>query len=130
MRTHKHDTKPTRTDYVRRVAEAIEELDRQREAATAMPHRTDAEHAARAAHLALICARRAAWWGLLARDAYRDLHLHSLYGRAAVVAQHTEKDNARFWRDAAADWQARAERRPTSDAAGALSNWHELGVTA
>lgn len=130
MRTHNHDTKPTRTDYVRRVAEAIAELDRHREDAMAMPHHTDAEHAARAARLALICARTAAWWGLLARDAYRDLHLHSLYGRAAVVAKHTEKDRARFWRDAAADWQARAEHRPTSEAAGALSNWHELGVSA
>jgi hypothetical protein len=130
MRTRKHDTKPTRTDYVRRVAEAIAELDRHREDAMAMPHRTDAEHATRAARLALVGMRLSAWWGLLARDAYRDLHLHSLYGRAAVIAQHSEKDSARFWRDAAADWQARADRRPTSDAAGALSNWHELGVTA
>jgi hypothetical protein len=132
MRTRTHDRKPTRTDYVRRVAEAIAELDRHRAEAMAMamPHRTDAEHATRAARLALICARTAAWWGLLARNTYRDPHLHSLYGRAAVVAEHTEKNTARFWRDAAADWTARAEHRPTSDAAGALSNWHELGVTA
>jgi hypothetical protein len=131
MHTHEHDTTPTPTDYVRRVATAIEELDRQRADAMAMPHRTNAEHAARAARLALVCARTAAWWGLLARDTYRDRHLHSLYGRAAVAAQHSEKDNARFWRDAAADWQARAEHRPTSDVAGAMSNGHELGgVTA
>jgi hypothetical protein len=130
MRTHKHDTTPTRTDYVQRVASAIAELDRQRADAMAMPHRTDAEHAARAARLALVYMRLSAWWGLLARDAYRDRDLHSLHGRAVVIAQHAEKDSARFWRDAAADWQARADRRPTSDAAGALSNWHELGVTA
>jgi hypothetical protein len=130
MRTHKHDTTPTRTDYIRPVATAIEELDRQLAEAHALPHRTDAEHATRAARLALISMRLSAWWGLLARDTYHDLHLHALYGRAAVIAQHTEKDRARFWRDAAADWQARAEHHPTSDAAGALSNWHELGVTA
>ncbi|WP_297651268.1 hypothetical protein [Pseudonocardia sp.] len=47
-----------------------------------------------------------------------------------MTAQYTEQDRARFWRDSAADWQARAERRPTSDAAGALSNWAELGVSA
>src|SRR5688500_1031717 len=112
MRTNKHDTEPTRTEYVRRVTVAIAELDRQRAAAMALPHRTDAEHAARAARLALVCARTAAWWGLLARDTYRDLHVPALYGRVAVIAQHTEKDRARFWRDAAADWQARAEHRP------------------
>lgn len=130
MRTHTHDTEPTRTDYLRRVTEAIAELDRQHSQAAAMSHSTDAEHAARAARLALICARTAAWWGVLARETYRDPKAHDLHGRAAVIARHTEKDRARFWRDAAADWTARAEHRPTSDAAGALSNWHELGVAA
>jgi hypothetical protein len=130
MHTHIPDTDPTRTSYLRRVATAINELDDQRAEATAMPHRSDAEHAARAARLALICARTAAWWGLLARATYRDVDMHVLHGRAALIAQHTEKNRARFWRDAAADWTARAERRPTSDAAGALSNWHELEVTA
>jgi hypothetical protein len=130
MHAQDHDTKPTRTEYVRRVTEALAELDRQHSQAAAMPHRTDAEHAARAARLALICARTAAWWGVLAGEAYRDPNVHDLHGRAAVIAQYAEKDRARFWRDAAADWTARAEHRPTSDAAGALSNWHELGVTA
>ena len=37
--------------------------------------------------------------------------------------------DARFWRETAQDWQARVDHRPTSDAAGALSNWRELGVT-
>lgn len=128
MRTPKHDTEPTRTDDLRRLSSAITELQRQRCDALGMPHVTDAEHAIRAARLALIAIRMSAWWGLVSKKAYRDGH--HLYGRAAVIAVHTEKDNARFWRDAAADWQARAEHRPTSDAAGALSNWHELGVTA
>ena len=130
MHTHIPDTDPTRTSYVARVAAAIAELDHQRAQATAMPHRSDAEHAARAARLALICARASAWWGLLARATYLDHDVHTLHGRTALIAQHAEKDNARFWRDAAADWTARAERRPTSDAAGALSNWRELEVTA
>lgn len=130
MHTRSRDTEPTRTSYLARVATAVAELDRHRAEAMAMPHRTDAEHAARAARLALVCARTSAWWGLLARATYRDHDMHVLHGRTAVIAQHAEKNKARFWRDAAADWAARAERRPTSDAAGALSNWHELGVTA
>jgi hypothetical protein len=130
MRTHKHDTEPTRNEYVRRVTTALAELDRQHSQAAAMPYSTDAEHAARAVRLALVCARTAGWWGVLARETYRDPNVHDLHGRAAVIAQHTERDRARFWRDAAADWQARAEHRPTSDAAGALSNWQELGVSA
>ena len=40
------------------------------------------------------------------------------------------RDDARFWREAAQDWQARADRRPTSDAAGALSNHHELEIAS
>ncbi|WP_219420307.1 hypothetical protein [Pseudonocardia nigra] len=130
MHAQEHDTTPVRHEYLRRIAAEIDELDRQNAEARAMPHRTDAEHAARAARLALICARTSAWWGVLARKTYRDHDMHVLHGRSAVIAEHTEKDRARFWRDAAADWQARTERRPTSDAAGALSNWHELGVTA
>ncbi len=46
-----------------------------------------------------------------------------------AAAHRKAQDDARFWRETAADWQARAEHRPTSDAAGALSNWAELGVT-
>jgi hypothetical protein len=130
MHAQEHDTTDVRDDYLRRIAAAIDELDRQNTEARAMPYRTDVEHAVRAARLALIAMRRSAWWGLLARATYRDLNTHVVHGRTALIAQHREKDRARFWRDAAADWRARAEQRPTSDAAGALSNWHELGVTA
>lgn len=95
-----------------------------------MPRRTDAEQATRAARLALICARTAAWWGVLAGYLSRDPQAPRVHVRAAVIAEAEEKSYARFWRETAADWQARAEHRPTSDAAGALSNWTELGVTA
>jgi hypothetical protein len=130
MDTHEHDTTPVRNDYRGRVASAIEELDQQYAHAAAMPRRTDAEQAARAARLALVSMRISAWWGVLARETYHERNAHVMHARAAVIARCTEKDRARFWRDAASDWQARAEQRPTSDAAGALSNWHELGVTA
>jgi hypothetical protein len=131
MDTHEqHEPTPDSTDYARRVASAMAELDQHYDNALAMPHGTDVEHAARAARLALVAMRVSAWWGVLARETYRDRNAHVIHGRTAVIAQHTEKNRARFWRDAAADWQARAEHRPTSDAAGALSNWHELGVPA
>ena len=47
-----------------------------------------------------------------------------------MEAAHPARDDARFWREAAQDWQARADRRPTSDAAGALSNCYELEITS
>ena len=53
-----------------------------------------------------------------------------VYGHAAQHCASKDRDSARFWRETAADWRARAERRPTSDAAGALSNHHELEVMA
>ena len=45
------------------------------------------------------------------------------------IAHRKAREDARFWQETAQDWQARAEHRLTSDAAGALSNWAELGVT-
>jgi hypothetical protein len=76
----------------------------------------------------MICARRAAWWRLLSRCTSSAGPVELIFGDAAIVACYAERDQARFWRDIAADWRARAEGRPTSDAAGALMNWHELGV--
>lgn len=91
---------------------------------------TDTEQAARCHALALIAARRAGWWSVLRRAAVADLATPMVYALAARAARDEQRDRARFWRDLAADWTARAEHRPTSDAAGALSNWHELGVSA
>jgi formiminotetrahydrofolate cyclodeaminase len=133
MHAQIHDITDHSTEYpayLVKIAAALDEVDQQHHAAMALPHGTDTEHAVRAARLALACARAAAWWRVLARKVTRDHQAHPLFIRAAVIAAADKRGSARFWRDAAADWQARAEHRPTSDAAGALSNWHELGVTA
>lgn len=113
-----------------RVAAGLDECGQRYRVAAGMAHRTDADWAERSRALALIAAREAGWWRVLSRAAYRDLGMDTVFGRAALIACETERNRARFFRDAAADWQARAEHRPTSDAAGALSNWRELGVTA
>jgi hypothetical protein len=121
----------TTHDRLTQVAAAIAECHTAQAVAYAMPYRTNLDNVARCARLALICARMSAWWGVLARETYRDPDTHSLlFGQAVIIAQHAERDRAKFWRESAADWLARAERRPTSDAAGALSNWAELGVSA
>lgn len=91
---------------------------------------TDTDRAARCRVLALIAAQQAGWWSVLHRHVRSDLTTPILYATAARAARDEQRGRARFWRDCAQDLQARAERRPTSDAAGALSNWHELGVTA
>jgi len=138
---HATTDRPRDTDHIdpagrRLVAEipahivaALAELDTDYNTAAGMPHGSNVEHAERALCLARVCARRAAWWGVLARWTYR-AGLHPLHGKAVILAAGKERDRARFWRDLAADWRARADHRPTSDAAGALSNWDELGVTA
>ncbi len=94
------------------------------------PHGTDLDAARRAERLALVSARITGAWRLIAAHAVTDHTIPAVFLRAAVIAECDARDDARFWRDTAADWRARAESRPTSDAAGALSNWHELGVTA
>jgi len=125
------DDPTIRNEFLTRVAAAIDACDAEQRAALDMPRHTDWENVARASRLALICARTAGWWRVLARETYRYPHPHSrLFGQAVISAEHTERDRARFWRESAQDWQARAECRPTSDAAGALSNWAELGVSA
>lgn len=91
---------------------------------------TDEGHARRCAAMALISARRAGWWRVLTTYYIRHGGLHPLFYRAALGALTRERSDARFWRESAQDWQARVDARPTSDAAGALSNWTELGVTA
>ena len=66
----------------------------------------------------------------LLADHRRTPVLQPAHERAPEIAHRKALDDARFWRDTAADWQARAaDNRPTSDAAGALSNWAGLGVT-
>ena len=114
------------------VAAALERWQADYTRVAAMPHHTDIEHALRAERLAVLADRRARWWGVLAGWVYSPTagSVPTVFGAAADESACRERDNARFWREAAADWRARAEHRPTSDAAGALSNWDELGVTA
>lgn len=116
-------------DIPAHVVIALGELDDAYGAAVAMPHGGNVEHADRALAIARVCARRAAWWRVLARFTYRAGY-HRLHGKAALLAGSKDTERARFWRDIAADWRARADQQPTSDAAGALSNWAELGVSA
>lgn len=128
MNTHEHGS--TSAVAAARVAAALRECSAENVVALRMAQRTDTEQAQRAERLALISARRAGWWRVLARHCYRDRSVDTVHGLAAVIACETERGRARFWRETARDWRARAEGRPTSDAAGALSNWHELGVSA
>lgn len=129
-----HDTAiPTgygRPPVLDRVAAEMDELRTELLTVTSTRPTTDAGWAERSQALALIDARRAGWWRILARAGYRDLGVHPLFAHAALIAADDTRDRARFWRDTAAEYRGRAEDRPTSDMAGALSNWHELGVTA
>ncbi len=85
--------------------------------------------AARARRLAELHTRRARWWTVLRRVTIADHPVPTVYLSAVITAAVEAEEQARFWSDAADDWQARAERRPTSEVAGAMSNWHDLGLT-
>ncbi|MBC3191467.1 hypothetical protein H7X46_10375 [Pseudonocardia sp. C8] len=86
------------------------------------------ERAARALRLEQLHAREARWWAVLQR-ATDHRTVPFVYIDAAIRARCKAADDARFWRDTAADWTAHALDRPTSDCAGAMSNWDALGVT-
>ncbi|MBN9791165.1 hypothetical protein DMP17_21525 [Pseudonocardia sp. TMWB2A] len=85
-------------------------------------------HAARARRLAELHTRRARWWAILQRDTATN-RVPIVYVRAVVTAVLDNERQARYWNDTADDWQALADRRPTSDVAGAMSNWADLGLT-
>jgi hypothetical protein len=121
---------PTAVALADRVEAALCALAREHYDLTGRRPDTDSEWAQRCSAVARICAQAAGWWGLLVAHECRHLDLHPAFFRAAVIARIQERADARFWRDTARDYRARAEQRPTSDAAGALSNWDELGVTA
>lgn len=103
MNAHDTHTVPAR------VWAALAELDRQHvDASARMPMTTDTEQATRAARLALIAARRAGWWRVLKRWTYRGAGAHPVFGEAVIAALYAERDSARFWRQSARDWAARA----------------------
>ncbi len=92
-----------------RVRAALAELGEQAGEVGAMPRTTAAEHAAYSARLAMIAARTAGWWGVLANHTYADHDTDSLYGRAALSARAHALTSARFWVDQAQKWQDHAE---------------------
>lgn len=96
---------------------------------SALRPRDDLGHAARARRLGELHARRARWWAVLERATITDVDIPAVYVTAVAIAFADAEESARFWRDTAEDWTARFEQRPTSDVAGAMSNWHELGLT-
>lgn len=127
------EQRPASTGYVPAIVDAaLARLHDAYQRAAALPTDSDAAHAVRARQLAVVAARRARWWQVLGRWVYTEAGqpVPLLFGAAALDAAHSARDEARFWREAADDWQARAEHRPTSDAAGALSNHHELELEA
>ncbi|GAA1872152.1 hypothetical protein WHI96_19625 [Pseudonocardia tropica] len=85
-------------------------------------------HAARARRLAELHTRRARWWAILQRDTATN-YAPVVYVQAVVTAVMENERQARYWTDTADDWQALADGRPTSDVAGAMSNWADLGLT-
>lgn len=72
-----------------------------------MRRRNNQEWAARADRLGELCERRARWWAVLARWAYRVEAVPSVLGLAAVMAESSERESARLWREVAGDWRRR-----------------------
>jgi hypothetical protein len=91
------------------VERALDRLDHERSRAYALPHDTYAEHAVRAARLAVLFSREERWWGVLATSAKPELHSSELLFRAVEVVAAQTRSSARFWRESAIYWEARAE---------------------
>jgi len=108
------------------VDAAFHRLRLQHHAIDAMPRNTPLDWAARADRLAVLHDRAARWWRVLNR--HTSAGVPFVYIAAVGGAEHHEREEVRYWQESADDWRARAEQRPTSDAAGSLSNWAELGV--
>ncbi|MER7436268.1 hypothetical protein ABT341_16295 [Pseudonocardia alni] len=134
MNTHTTPTAPASADAptVIPVARLVEAGLRRTSRAirdTARPPAGDLlAHAARARRLAELHTRRARWWTVLQRDTATN-HVPVVYIQAVVTAVLDNERQARYWTETADDWQALADRRPTSDIAGAMSNWTDLDLT-
>lgn len=107
-----------------KVAAALADLDIQHRRASLMPMTTDLQHATRAARLAVVCARRAGWWRVLKRWTCRHSGMHEVFGEAVIAALLQERGDARYWRQCAYDWTARA----TGDrhGSGLWATWDHL----
>lgn len=127
-----HTAPATPADTVVQAARLVEAGLRRTDRAirdTARPPAGDLlAHAARARRLAELHTRRARWWTVLERDTATN-GVPIIYVQAVVTAVLDNERKARYWTDTADDWQALADRRPTSDVAGAMSNWADLGYT-
>lgn len=86
----------------------------------------ETDRAVRALRLEQLHTRQARWWAVLQRNTHQAVSF--VYIDAVIRARFKAEEDARFWRDSASDWTARALGRPTSDCAGAMSNWDDLGV--
>lgn len=125
MNPHTHVTTATATPVPVKVAAALADLHEQFRTASVMPTGTDTEHAVRAVRLALVCARRAGWWRVLERHTYSPAAgVPLVYGEAVIKAAGDERRAARFWRDAAADWHARA--RGDRHGSGTWAMWDHI----
>lgn len=69
------------------------------------PKGSPKEQAAYAAGMALLSAREAAWWGVLAHWIYVHSDMPAIHGRTALMARELRMDQARGWRRSAKEWQ-------------------------
>lgn len=84
--------------------------------ALALPSGSYAEQAHRAECLAVVCERRARWWGVLLRWVFSPAcTLPWVFGAAVLDARRRDEDDARFWRATAADWHAEHTARVIGD---------------
>lgn len=61
---------------------------------------------------------------MLERHAYHDPDTPSVYGHAALLARTHDRDAARFWRQSARDWAARANG--DRHGSGLWASWDHL----
>jgi hypothetical protein len=91
------------------VERAMHRNDHDRHRAFNLSHTTADENARRCAQLALIFARQERWWRVLANWTSRaESELPAIAGRAAIYAAAQAGSDARFWREMAQYWHARA----------------------
>jgi hypothetical protein len=98
-----------------RVAAELDDLQQRYEhlTETRSAHTLAADRAQLAAALAVLFARRAGWWRVLARHVYGPGDVALVYGRAVLTAAATARTDAQFWRDQSATWRRHADQ-PTN----------------
>lgn len=80
--------------------------------ASTLPDGSYVEKARRAERLAVVCERRARWWGVLLRWTFSHYcDLPWIFSAAVIDARKADESSARFWREIAADWHDEHDRR-------------------